>query len=71
MSTLELWYQALHSEFGIEIQASNPEDARLKLYAERRKVQDSDLDGISICRSPFDPERLWLVKRKPANGEKT
>ena len=62
---VELWYQALHSEVGIEVQCFGTfEEVKGKLTYERQKLQDEDLAAISICHSPFDPERLWLVKRK-------
>lgn len=59
----ELWYQALHSPHGIEIQCSDIASVRARLYKIRKDLCDSDLDVISICVSPFDPTRLWLVKR--------
>lgn len=59
------WYQALTSPFGIELLTSELEPVRQKLYAERKKLNDPDLDVISICQSPFDPTKIWLVKRKP------
>lgn len=57
------WYRALASPNGIELICSDPELTRSKLYAARREAKDSDLDGISISISPFDPMRLWLRKR--------
>lgn len=64
---LQLWYRALASPFGIEIVCSpNPEAVRMKLYALRKSVQDTDLNQIAICLSPIDPDKLWLVKRRPA-----
>lgn len=62
-SLLSYWYQALASERGIEIICSDVEGTRSKLYAARKAAKDFDLDRISICLSPFDPCKLWLVKR--------
>lgn len=67
---LNFWYRALHSPMGIELIVSDLKSIREKLYAARKESQDSDLDQISACQSPFDPMRLWLVKRK-SSDEKT
>jgi hypothetical protein len=65
---LNHWYRALHSPLGIELVCSDAEGMRSRLYAARREAKDTDLDQISICQSPFDPMRLWLVKKgKPTN----
>ena len=64
-SLLDLWYAALASPYGVEVQCSPSFDAvRQKLYALRREAKDEDLKKIAICQSPFDPERLWLVKQE-------
>ena len=60
---VEIWYQALNSPIGIELQTSDLSLVRNKLYNTRAKLQDEDLASVSICESPFDPTRLWLVKR--------
>jgi hypothetical protein len=52
---------------GIELLCSEFESTRQKLYALRREVHDEALADISLCQSPFDSNRLWLVKRKPAD----
>ena len=62
---LNYWYRALSSPFGIEIICSDPEGTRAQLYAARREAKDTDLNNISITPSPFDPAKLWLVKRSP------
>ena len=62
---LNFWYMALASERGIEIVTDNFDVLRTKLYSLRAAVKDTDLAGIAICVSPFDPNRLWLVKREP------
>lgn len=67
---LHHWYTALSSEHGIELTCSDAEASRQRLYAARREAKDTDLDQVAICISPFDPMRLWLVKRKSAD-EKT
>jgi len=59
----ELWYQALASPFGIELQVNDTRKAMARLYKARDNAQDEDLKQISICESPFDPTKLWLVKR--------
>lgn len=60
---MQFWYQALSSPFGISISTSDPTATRQKLYAVRKETRDIDLEVISICVSPFDPTKLWLVKR--------
>jgi hypothetical protein len=65
---LNHWYRALHSPLGIELVCSDAEGVRNRLYIARREAQDNDLAMISICQSPFDPMRLWLVKRNPQNA---
>jgi hypothetical protein len=60
---LALWYRALHSPLGVEIITSDPEKVKAKLYRERADAKDLELDQISISESPFDPVKLWLVKR--------
>jgi hypothetical protein len=60
---INYWYMALSSPLGIEILCSDIESVRSRLYQARREVKDSDLDQISVCLSPFDPEKLWMVKK--------
>jgi hypothetical protein len=67
---LHYWYSALSSELGIELVCSDADSVRSRLYAARREAKDTDLDGVAICISPFDPMRLWLVKRSTTD-EKT
>lgn len=64
---LNHWYRALHSPLGIELVVSDAASVRARLYQARRDAKDTDLDQISICLSPFDPMKLWLVKRTPDN----
>ena len=55
-------YQALNSEHGIDLETTDPERLRQKLYAERKK--DPDLARISINISRTQPEsQIWLTKR--------
>jgi len=61
--SLELWYRALHSPFGVEVQCSDSVAVQQKLYRIRNELQDVDLQKVSVCQSPFDPTKLWLVKR--------
>jgi len=61
---LDLWYKALSSPVGVEIQCSDAEKIRQRLYAARAKVQDEDLSGLAVCVSPFDTTKLWIIKKK-------
>lgn len=65
---ISFWYRALSSPIGIELTVSDPGQVKQKLYATRREAKDLDLDRVSICESPFDPNKLWLVKRAEGNG---
>ena len=66
---LNYWYRALHSPVGVELVCSDVESIRAKLYAARKEADDSDLEQIAVCLSPFDPHKLWLVKRKAADAQ--
>lgn len=66
---LNYWYRALHSPLGIELVCSDPAAMRPKLYVARKEAKDSDLDQISICLSPFDPMKLWLVKKRSPDAK--
>lgn len=66
---LNYWYRALHSPMGVELSVSDATAIRARLYAARKEAQDTDLDKISICHSPFDPMKLWLVKKEPSKNE--
>lgn len=61
---LNYWYRALHSGVGVEIICSDVEYTKQRLYTVRRESKDEELKKISIVQSPFDPQKLWLVKRK-------
>jgi len=64
---LNYWYRALQSPLGISILCSDTESVRSRLYLVRKEAKDPDLDQISICSSPFDPMKLWLVKKVKKN----
>lgn len=64
-ASLNLWYEALGSEFGVVVETDNPERLRQKLYALRKSASDPMLEQISITISPTNPaSHVWLVKRK-------
>jgi len=65
---IELWYQALNAAIGIEIQCSDAEKVRQRLYIARKEAKDADLDKIGVCISPFDPTKVWLVKKEIARN---
>lgn len=65
---LNYWYRALHSPFGVELVCSEPDLVRPRLYNARKEAKDLDLDQVSICSSPLDPMKLWLVKKAPKDG---
>lgn len=65
---ISYWYRALSSPVGVEIVCSDADQVKQKLYLARREAKDSDLDNISICVSPFDANKLWLVKRSKQNA---
>lgn len=67
---LQFWYSALSSDLGVELVCSDAESVRTRLYTVRREAQDADLDQISLVTSPFDPMRLWLVKRRSTDDAK-
>lgn len=63
-----LWYEALHSKYGIEVESSDRVKLRANLYEERKRLADPALDGLAVRLSPFDPDKLWLIKKDP-NGQ--
>jgi len=58
---LEYWYDALRSTHGVEINVSDQNLAKAKLYAARKEAHDESLDAISIRVPPNNPGKLWLV----------
>ena len=63
MKEAELLYEALNSEYGIEVEFLGNFDITMqRLHLARRK--DPDLECIQISRSPEHPRtHVWLVKR--------
>jgi hypothetical protein len=66
---LNYWYRALHSPRGIELICSDVESIRAKLYMARKDAKDDDLKKVAVCLSPFDPMKLWLVKKEPSDAQ--
>ena len=64
-SFLDLWYAALASPFGVEVDCSDFEQVRQALYRARQDARDEDLKALAVCQSPFDANLLWIVKREP------
>lgn len=61
MKEAELLYEALHAEYGIEVEIlGNFQVSLQRLYTARRK--DPDLDILQISRSPTSPTHIWIVK---------
>jgi len=57
----ELLYEALHSEYGIEVELlGNFQVSLQRLYTAKRK--DPDLDILQISRSPTSSTHIWIVK---------
>lgn len=65
LGVLEHWYEALHSPIGMEFEVDNPDRFIQLLYAARRESGDEQLNALSIVRSPINPSRVWIMKRKP------
>ena len=63
VSFLEFWYQALRADVGIEIETDDRERLRQRLYQDRTKALDPELDGLSIVFSPLSEDKVWIVKR--------
>jgi len=64
---LHYWYMALSSPFGVELLCSDAEAVRQRLYKARKEAGDADLEQVAVCMSPFDPQKIWLVRRKPTD----
>lgn len=62
---LELLYQALTEDRGLVVQAEDCdiEELRQRLYRERKKAQDPDLEKLAMVPSPTDPTQLWIVRK--------
>jgi tricorn protease-like protein len=65
---LSYWYQALSSPYGVELICSDIEHTRQHLYRARKESRDLDLDQLGLCISPFDPSRLWIIRKDTKNG---
>lgn len=64
---LALWYEALHSQCGIEVRSNDPERLMQRLYAARRKAAgDEALQSLSIVRPP-QADLLFIVKRESSD----
>jgi len=68
---LELWYRALHAEIGVEVVSSNTKQAMARLYKIRAESGDPTLDRVSIRPSPFDPSKLWLVRKRESDKDQS
>lgn len=63
-SPLELLYEAYRSERGIIVETSDPERLRQKLYAERKKSGDTDLNCLTFRISPTQPaSQIFILKK--------
>ena len=60
---LELWYKALHSQYGIVVETDNPTLCIQKFYQARKEIDDPQLQTIGIKKSPTNVDQLWLIKR--------
>lgn len=59
---LELLYQALEARYGIVVKVSDFQLASQRLYAARRKADDTELNQLQFRRSIGDPEgELWIT----------
>lgn len=64
-ASINHWYEALGSAFGIVVETSDPERYRAKMYALRKETNDPMLENISIVISPSNPAtHVWLVKKE-------
>lgn len=59
---LELLYEALASDYGVEVTTNDPHRLRQQLYALRRSRADPMLEPLSLV-VPAKPGVLWIVKR--------
>lgn len=57
----QLLWEALGSDFGIEVATNNPDSLRAKLYKIRR--ENADFQCLSLTLSPHNPSgALFIVK---------
>lgn len=64
---LQLLYDALAADFGIEVETDDPERLRQKLYPLRKA--DELFAPLAFLISPFDMQKLWILKKGPADAE--
>lgn len=62
---LEMMYDALRAEVGLEISTDDPERLRQKFYALRKGHEE--LSALSFIQSPYDAKKLWIAH--PPNKE--
>lgn len=62
----ELLWRAVESRLGIEVEASDIDALKRRLYTTRRKAQEQgnhNFDGLALLTPPQDPDtKLWIVK---------
>ena len=61
---LELWYTALRTPKGIEVEVTDVVRFRSYMYQARKKAGDERLDQLSLVASPVNPEtHVWIAFR--------
>lgn len=66
----ELWYAALATEIGIILRLApedDPVEFKSKLYALRQRLDDGELESLSLMTSG-NPREFWLVKNATERG---
>lgn len=70
LDLLEILYQALHAEIGIEVETEDTDALRQKLYAARREHPTDEFNNLTFTVSPFDPKtKLWIGKKDVSVSE--
>jgi hypothetical protein len=70
LNLTEALYRALHTPLGIVLRSSAPDKLRQKLYAERKKLADPQLDCLRFATSRTLPEsELLIVKKGEPNDD--
>tara|TARA_R110000868_G_scaffold76760_5_gene220446 strand:- start:3037 stop:3264 length:228 start_codon:yes stop_codon:yes gene_type:complete len=70
VTLIEALYAALHSPLGVVLSSSVPDKLRQKLYAERKKLADPQLDSLRFATSRTMPEsELLIVKKGEPNAD--
>jgi len=57
-----MWYAALAASIGVAIKTPDPDGVRQELYKIRVKLEDPDLDGLSIISFP-ETNQIFIVKK--------